>query len=732
MNWTGGSLQRTRKSKDGVIQQQKAYFARARTQLQDVAHSPAAPFQPNFLHPNGISDMMGQPCSSGTGAVHHTGHAFGQRGWQDLQTAYGDDQLDHHNAMGPKRALLPSHTTDQPNTVIQFASGSVGDPGMRTLKRSITEADPECQLLEANRERLLKRPDWIGVNPSKPVNLPFVSFTDKHGIGKRRKTEVKPNVTTRRGAIANLAGKPTQDDVRIEGLHDKVRRDDLDYMRIRIGTDALTSAYSTQRHECGQSQDSADPMLFEQLIPNAGTGQRLEFVRPVNHWPDAASSTFQQDDPAPNVLPLTDDHNWRETDFGDKTNQSPFLENSERNGFEGEQTDTRASHVHTILDTSQRSGSSAIGFRMTHRVKDGQQPLRLIFVDQEYCEDAASQKRTGDSCFKHSIQNRKKLYRDVPLLASAAQRLQHVETDADRPSSKEPSAARTIVDVKAWESFLAIATENSGHSATTLDSGNSNLRLYPTARNSDKTVTTWSQLATQGDETQISSSAISASLPSIRRGIGRPAFADAYASGCHNLGFPARKQDPDLQENEKLWRAFVFGSDDASTSQILEGPDYQGAISKELEATSCVSLSAVVSSLNSTPSRVSPTHVSCMEDDILPAANVTPQSVQQERSSPVDQALFDKLSDGELSRDFAQRSASLLNNASCDTSLDPARTPRGTRMVGHSLQHARSGTRTQASAGRRDSGRNYSSMQARLGSDSSDNNLHLVDPDGEE
>jgi hypothetical protein len=49
MNWTGGSLQRTKIANKGVAQKQRAHFARARMHLQNGPTSPAAPFHPSFL-----------------------------------------------------------------------------------------------------------------------------------------------------------------------------------------------------------------------------------------------------------------------------------------------------------------------------------------------------------------------------------------------------------------------------------------------------------------------------------------------------------------------------------------------------------------------------------------------------------------------------------------------------------------------------------------------------------
>jgi hypothetical protein len=74
MNWTGGSLQRTKKANTSVLQQQKAYFAKARTQLQNATNSPVAPFRPSYLQDNDKFGLWGM-VSSGSGSVQHTGHA---------------------------------------------------------------------------------------------------------------------------------------------------------------------------------------------------------------------------------------------------------------------------------------------------------------------------------------------------------------------------------------------------------------------------------------------------------------------------------------------------------------------------------------------------------------------------------------------------------------------------------------------------------------------------------
>jgi hypothetical protein len=74
MNWTGGSLQRTKQANKGVVQKQKAYFARARTHLQNGPNTPAVPFMPDYFQDDDDLEPGERPPLHGTGSVRHTGH----------------------------------------------------------------------------------------------------------------------------------------------------------------------------------------------------------------------------------------------------------------------------------------------------------------------------------------------------------------------------------------------------------------------------------------------------------------------------------------------------------------------------------------------------------------------------------------------------------------------------------------------------------------------------------
>jgi hypothetical protein len=70
MNWTGGKLQRSKQVKKGIVQMQKAHFARARTQLQNNSNSRT---RPSFSRDD-KDGPGGQFSTLSSRTVHHTGH----------------------------------------------------------------------------------------------------------------------------------------------------------------------------------------------------------------------------------------------------------------------------------------------------------------------------------------------------------------------------------------------------------------------------------------------------------------------------------------------------------------------------------------------------------------------------------------------------------------------------------------------------------------------------------
>ncbi|KAL5119581.1 hypothetical protein ACEQ8H_002427 [Pleosporales sp. CAS-2024a] len=247
MNWTGGNLQRTKHANQGVVQRQKAYFARARTQLQNGTKAPTAPFRPTFLQKdNSCLELAGRPPRVGTGSVRrHARHSARRR----------DEPA---TSRPPPSPLAPRYTEEDP---------------------SRAELDAEGQLLEANRKRLLRQRDWIGIAHSQPVHFHFMSDREKSKMKMGRRSKL-------RGTQCVDAARH-RDDMKAEtyrikpatgpktgGGLDTIGKNG-DEIHIRIGRDALTTASSTRgSHTC------SDAMLFDQPAGNQELAEINESMQP--------------------------------------------------------------------------------------------------------------------------------------------------------------------------------------------------------------------------------------------------------------------------------------------------------------------------------------------------------------------------------------------------------------------------------------------------------------------
>jgi hypothetical protein len=79
MNWTGGSLQRTKKANQGTVQKQKAFFSRARTQPEKASNLSVTQFRPSYLQDDETFEVTARMPPFGSGSVRHAGHSARSR-----------------------------------------------------------------------------------------------------------------------------------------------------------------------------------------------------------------------------------------------------------------------------------------------------------------------------------------------------------------------------------------------------------------------------------------------------------------------------------------------------------------------------------------------------------------------------------------------------------------------------------------------------------------------------
>jgi hypothetical protein len=678
MNWTGGSLHRTKNANKGVVQKQKAYFARVRTHLQNGSKPLAMPFRPSYLQNDESFELVRHLSSFTIGSVRHIGHLARCRADATQQVP----SLKDHTL--PRRQHRTNVFLNNPPEI--FHGDAMGMKCSDTLvteqrkKRKSRDTDLEMQLLKANKKRLLGQTDWTGVAPSRALHLRSLSSKEKSRVGKRTNVEGKYGMPLRHRDEASVQAQRLQPigyqhtGVSTNGAIRYHPRD----LCIRIGTDALTSACLTEPNDYGQSHVLSDPMLFDQQI----LAPERMYVR------ETATSTKCEDTP----LHLTSP-NKNTASYGIRLSERAQLshwvhnrpaaifshENLELSSLEREQTvsnSTPASPKNKVL----ASVDTTPGPGITQYVEGNKYPLHLAFGTSSTTVDARS-RVTAD---KDS--NSGPGYAPAANYAGVAEMgNMHIGDESEHQSESEAAPAVNIVDDKPWQLFLEAPGNSSSHTTPGNASKKSITHRRATTQDHEAECTSWSQRATRGGQTHISSSVTSASSPFPGRDARMRVSAHDQTKRL-NQGRETTLRI--LDEDERLWQEFVFGKDQALSSDtacVVEERSDQSTLEPLPRVRP---LSVAVSSVSSVPFRAIPERAPCVSDNRHDAAGFAPQLRLRGMNAPVavPADLIEQLSDEGLgditaeptpfSEDYVTHT-SLLNNASCGSHLI------STRMFSH-------------------------------------------------
>jgi hypothetical protein len=439
----------------------------------------------------------------------------------------------------------------------------------------------------------------------------------KSKVGRRRKVDGRHGAVARRRDDVDLVTKPFEPagDQHAGAFVGGIEGTPND-IRIRIGTDALTTACPTEPTEDERSYASSDPMLFdqpthdtEQLDAPKKVQQDIQEVHRLDHIP----------------TPSHDPTNRRD---------SLVAAGRIRGGFSPPQLTTddasldramsRNSRVRqTMPDFANRSTTKETrasenldqGLQSMQYFEGIDQPLRLVFP-ASISSDVA---RRGATIQEHGYDGMVHAFEASHAGDSRTGHMHRLGNEIELHTESEAAPAVSIVDEKPWKSFLNIPNESSSHSATANDSENSVLHQYPRPTRREAERTSWSQHATQGGQTHTSSSFISASLPSVKREIRtRHSAQDPRTRANRGNQATSRK----MNEDELIWQKFVLGSNDASSSvSTCECEDLEQSISKG--SSGYLPLSIAVSSISS-PFRPAPQSGPGMRHDVHDAARFAP------------------------------------------------------------------------------------------------------------
>jgi hypothetical protein len=429
---------------------------------------------------------------------------------------------------------------------------------LRIPKRKAPDTDAEIELLEAKKRRLLTQPDWIGISPSKPVSLQFLSCKQKERIGKRRITTGKGNVMKRQciNGDSKREDLDAQHRTFAEFLQDRVKHGKPENIRIHIGTDAMTDTHSTQLEEHARSEASSDLMLFEQnrSFTDQPAGD-VEFGPLVTSQGHTVMSAVEQDGVFSHASATGEDARHHDNVSGHA--QSAAVRNAC-----GKLLAQQPQLAAAILDEHE-------GFRFVHPARDDECALRLVFSGS----DSSMGIRTLNATGKQEIDETQLPREPTLALRSQAEHVHRITNDS------EDLSAYAIVDREPWTAYLAIS-DNCSRPHDTRIHTRELLQLDDTdTKNKSGAATSWSQHATQGQDDGGSFGTLpnSDSLPSLRRGIRRPVAGHGSEMKLIRRSPPNSTDLQPLDEDEKRWQAFVLGCDKRQALQMQRAHQHQHA-----------------------------------------------------------------------------------------------------------------------------------------------------------
>jgi hypothetical protein len=430
-------------------------------------------------------------------------------------------------------------------------------------------------------------------------------------------------------------------------------------IRIRIGTDALTTACSTHPNGSAQSQAPSDPMLFDQHTyhPEQPDTHKTDESNSPKAYPPSETSVQNRNTP-------DCEKHW--IDERAQHCHSPCRlvrvyasqDSPKLCGRETQQVSLDSvKHVPTVEVPTDQDATSE--FHIMQQVEGvGRRPLRFVFTHSNPTVGEPSRvtgRNIDSGGTNHAF--------DAAHAGEYQVGLMHHLGEEHEVQFNKADATAAIVDEEPWGLLVDVPENSSIHTGMSKGSEKSALQSHPMTRSRGAEYTSWSQHATQGDPTHISSSVISASLPSPRhQAVHRP---DAGVKCSNNTTAPI------LDEDEQLWQNYVFGNDEELSSENKG----QGCSEQRTERASSgyLPLSVAVSSIKRTPFSPIPVQACRRGNGVHDAAIFAPPSGSIASPAAALADFAGGLCDEEQDADMAARTAfgehsvthaSLQNNAS--------------------------------------------------------------------
>lgn len=547
-----------------------------------------------------------------------------------------------------------------------------------------------------------------------------MSSREKGKMGRRRRVEGRPGATARHRDNGDLRMPAAHllNDLEHVALH---RPEDI---RIRIGTDALTTACPTQPEHPSYSHASSEPMLFDQQTPENGRSDERDALH---------TDTYRLSD----VHAMPDDNSAIDPDtvLSDEQNRSPRIAPHPARSVSNLRD---PSLLHTWKDrTALASPESFAGEnssranslrapRIVQQVEGATHPLRLVFRDSVSSPD--------DSRRDVVLNGGEAL--DTAYAGDSQTGTMHAfGSGPEHQSESEAIAAAAIVDEKPWKALLDLSEQSSSHArfSTPRQPEERIAQHQAIVQRREKEQANWSQHATQGNE-MYSSSMISASLPSLKRGYQTRVPARPLEGHSDHWN---KRDSRELNEDEKRWEVFIFGSDEVSSSGKPNDRRESSAHRASQNSSGYLPLSAAVSSMHSTPFSKTPRRISRMSDSIQNATRFAPHATTagfieelSDQDQDHDQDQGNRTADRSTSGEQSVTHVSMENNVSGETDLISSRMLSSTETSRGGLEragYAADGLFARAQASSNEMRRKVKRRSVRDSPDSDEGGIHLVD-----
>lgn len=377
--------------------------------------------------------------------------------------------------------------------------------------------------------------------------MQFRSIKEKNSIGKRRQLDKESKGQTRRHSPTtflfrnNQDGPAGQDETLMSGALPVLTT--ADNIRIRIGSDALTTAASAQPNKYARSQTNSDSMLFDE--EGEDSAQRIESESPRGIIPTNHIHT---------VNPRSSDHQSDTSDRSYSSHQNPYAHHNLTT-----HPDYRAADLYAVGQSVPKSEAISPSYQLTHHVRGVEHPLKVIFGRRS----SSIVSRTASATYQICEPSHGHADFDVEGTETGC-----ASRDVGKASQlgvrRQPNS-RTIHDEEPWWPYLDTGTSSSCHVGVDEGPGTSVPKPpHGHTQNTRADCTSWPQIAADGDLTQVNLSKVSTSLPAVTRRSGVVPVARSLR--------PANAAG-EFTNHEALWQAYILGSDSQSAIETIHTPN---------------------------------------------------------------------------------------------------------------------------------------------------------------